>query len=861
MKRHTPGGILIILLLLLDAGCRTPTDERTVYGVSRTLAELRSRNIHNLRYNIRFVIPPSADEPVTGEEYLIFSLEGTKDPLILDFRTSGSSVQEVELNGTTVPWNYLNGHIIIPRNSLTRGDQQLRIRFIAGDLSLNRNPDFLYTLLVPDRASTVFPCFDQPDLKAEFTLTLEIPASWTGCSNGMLKEETLSGNRKTMSFSPTKEIPTYLFAFVAGRFEKMEKEMNGRKLIMYHRENDQQKVSYNAGDIFSLHLHALEWLEGYTGIAYPFDSFAFILIPAFQYNGMEHPGAIYYRASSLMLEPNATQQEKLRRASLIAHETAHMWFGDLVTMKWFDDVWLKEVFAGFMADKIVNPGFPLINHDLLFFLGHYPLAYEIDRTAAPNAIAQHLNNLTDAGSLYGNIIYHKAPIVIRMLEDLIGEIALQQGLREYLHRFSYSNATWDNLIAILDSCSETNLRTWEAAWIKEAGMPAFSFHINQEPDGTHTLNLIPSDIQGKGRGWPQPLTVVVNDGSRDMYLPLTAGSDPLYIPTGMKNQPAYILPDSSCRAYGYFRLDSASLKYFLKHMPDNDLQRGCCWVNLWENMLQGDLRPIHLLNAIMAGLPHEHNQQITNQLLNYLSLLYWKFLQPGQREAVSGPLEDLLWEGAVGSNQSGMNIEFLRYYARIALTPEGINNLGRLWNRKRLPEQPVLYENDEIMLAQELAVRGVAGYEQILDEQLLRISNPDRRKEMAFIIPALSADKTVRDRFFNSLRDKKNREHEPWVLSALQYLHHPLRAAEAIDYIRPSLDMLEEIRATGDIFFPKRWLEASFWGHQEPRAVEAVKQFLDEHPDYPRDLKEKIVQSADLTERAVKILGQPAKDE
>ncbi len=153
---------------------------------------------------------------------------------------------------------------------------------------------------------------------------------------------------------------------------------------------------------------------------------------------MEHPGAILYRDSKLFLDESATQTEILERASLIAHETSHMWFGDLVTMRWFNDVWTKEVFANFIAAKIVNPSFPEINHQLRFFLAHYPGAYEIDRTAGTHPIRQTLENMNDAASLYGPIIYQKAPIVMRQLELLLGEDAMMAGLREYLRSFSYA---------------------------------------------------------------------------------------------------------------------------------------------------------------------------------------------------------------------------------------------------------------------------------------------------------------------------------------------------------------------------------------------------------------------------------------
>src|SRR6187549_3362205 len=179
---------------------------------------------------------------------------------------------------------------------------------------------------------------------------------------------------------------------------------------------------------------------------------------------MEHPGAIFYNANGLLLDESATQDQMLGRASVIAHETAHMWFGDLVTMEWFDDVWLKEVFANFMAAKIVNPSFPGIDHELRFLLQHYPSAYEVDRTAGANPIRQELDNLNEAGSLYGAIIYQKAPVVMRHLEALLGEDNFRDGLREYLKAHSFANATWSDLINVLDARTPLDLQQWSQAW-------------------------------------------------------------------------------------------------------------------------------------------------------------------------------------------------------------------------------------------------------------------------------------------------------------------------------------------------------------------------------------------------------------
>jgi aminopeptidase N len=166
-----------------------------------------------------------------------------------------------------------------------------------------------------------------------------------------------------------------------------------------------------------------------------------------------------------------------------------------------------------------------------------------------------------------------------------------------------------------------------------------------------------------------------------------------------------------------------------------------------------------------------------------------------------------------------------------------------------------LSENDESALALELAVREVPTWKEILQTQLERIRNPDRRDRFAFVMPALSADAMSRDRFFASLSDVKNRQHEPWVLDGVSYLHHPLRVDESQRYIRPSLELVREIQRTGDIFFPKRWLDATLNSHNSLAAAATVRQFLDTEKDYPARLREIILQSADPLFRASAILS------
>ncbi|MDA8962338.1 M1 family aminopeptidase, partial [Congregibacter sp.] len=442
-------------------------------GVSAALALERANRISELTYDLQVSVPEDASKPLEGRMTMRFALASVAAPLQIDFAQRAEDVRSVSSQQKPVSYQFSNEHIIVPASALKPGENEISIAFQATQDAINRNPDFLFTLFVPDRARRAFPVLDQPDLKARYTLSLDTPATWVAMSNGPVQSDEARDDRRVFRFAETDPIPSYLFSFVAGQFATVERRFRGRHMTLLHRETDKEKFARNIDAIFEAHADALDWLENYTGIAYPFEKFGFALIPDFPYGGMEHVGAIQYRASSLLLEESPSQNQLLNRAQLIAHETAHMWFGNLVTMRWFDDVWTKEVFANFMADKIVNPQFPDTDHALNFLVSHYPQAYGVDRSEGANPIRQQLDNLNLAGQMYGPIIYHKAPIMMRQLELLLGEEAFREGLQSYLSRYAYANATWPALIQILDEKTDIDLASWSEVWVNTAGMPVF----------------------------------------------------------------------------------------------------------------------------------------------------------------------------------------------------------------------------------------------------------------------------------------------------------------------------------------------------------------------------------------------------
>ena len=789
---------MALLMGLLLVGCQGGGYRDRIYeaGVSQELAQWRKETIKELRYGLSFDIPEHRCEVIEAEACIRFSLERRQE-VVLDFRERADLLHEVKVNGEVCDYVFRNEHIIIPKHAIRAGENQVEIAFTAGEQSLNRNEEYLYTLFVPDRARTVFPCFEQPNLKAEFTLQLVVPAEWEAVSNTDVESVAIDNNRKHILFKPTEPLSTYLFSFVVGKLDKVEYQDGERTITAYHREVDAKKVA-QLDVIFEQVVSSLRWLEEYTGISYPFAKYSLIILPGFQYGGMEHTGATLYNDTKMFLSEHPTLDEELSRTELIAHETAHMWFGDLVTMDWFNDVWTKEVFANYFAARITEPLFPEVNHALNSIKNYTASALSEDRTPGTNAIRQDLDNLRNAGLIYGSIIYNKAPVMMSKLVEMMGEESFREGIRKYLQAFAYGNATWDDLIAILDEKSEEDLAAFSDVWVNQKGMPHIAF---TEKEGM--LEIVQSDPWDRSLVWPQRfnVTFVGNAWERVVEVNLSTEKSVVPIPEGTRA----ILPNTDGRGYGLFIPTPETMDWLLGHwqeVPD-ETARQALLMTLYENYQAKLLSPGAWMEALLNGLETERNALIASTICSYLG--------GPLREVGAENIESRLWQYAQRHPIASCRLQLMRQLIAHTRTSHTIGLLYEVWN---LQSHPLLSERDYTNMAYELSLHMPQRHEEILGLQRSRLTNPDRLREFDFISQALTPDTLAMDSVFFSLLKSENRRVEPWAEKALAYLNHPLRESYAVKYIRPGLEVLQEVQRTGDIFFPKKWANALLKNHR-----------------------------------------------
>lgn len=854
--------ILLLSLIILHPAttlCKN-TLSPTLFesGVSKELAQLRKGGISQLKYNLSFFIPQDKESPLRGKADILFNIDKQKycHDLAIDFKTtSQKEIKSVYVNGREITVVLKNEHLMIPKKILKSGSNIIKILFNTNTSSLNRRDDFLYTLLVPDRARTLFPCFEQPDLKANYTLALTLPKEWEAIGNSNVKEETAGVSEefnslmqhgqgheeqyKTIRFNETEPLSTYLFSFVAGKFYKSvqinnDSNLSVKSITIYHRseeERERSQIPSIAHEVFE----ALKWMEKYTGVRYAFSKYDLILLPGFQFGGMEHTGATLYNVNQLFLPDNPTIDQKVRRTQLIAHETAHMWFGDLVTMTDFSEVWVKEVFANFFANLIVRPAHKEINY-ALNDLSFYKSAYREDRTNGANPIEQSLENIKYAGLIYGDIIYNKSPIALSLLFNLTGEKAFGKSLHNYLVKFKYGNASWGDIIAIFKENStdcKRQIEEWNNRWILKPGMPAAQ--ITNPVNGCGKPN-VSYDLNGIQR---------------------------LKIDTIEQAGQKFLVPNCNAKFYGKIVLDSSSIAIICKNLYsgkkpfDTPESRMASLMTLYENYLNKNIDAVFYAKTISGYLNKETNLQIFPSLLSYLSTVAYKEgnKKMNAEETVYEYIEYSIEEFLRKCEDEQLATYTFRTFYPLCKKRANIDTVYSIWESMKSTYKIRLNDSDYRGIAYELGMKiSALGYmpknnkedretiiKRLIDSQVKRIKNPDKIIEFKFVSQALSCNAEVRDSLFQLLLKAENRKPEPWALSLLSLLNHPLREKESQKYILPALKILPEVQRTGDIFMPKNWISSLLSSHHSPEAIRIVDEFLKRNAELPALLKNKIL--------------------
>jgi aminopeptidase N len=830
-------------------------------GVSLELAQHRARTIHDVRYELSLDVTPL--DSAKGVVTIRWRRSGDGDAIV-DFR--GRRLGSITLNGAAVPLGAFNGsHVILPAAGLVAGENVARLEFVTdiapsgASIIRSHDPDgsdYLYTLLVPADANQLFPCFDQPDLKARVSLSLTAPSAWRVVANGSEASADSSPAGVTHRFTETKPLSTYLIAFAAGPWTRASSTENGRTVSVYVRKSRAKEADLDT--LLALNHRAIRWMESYFARPYPFEKFDFVLAPAFPFGGMEHPGAIFYNENSFIFRERPTTARRIGRFSTILHEVAHQWFGDLVTMRWFDDLWLKEGFATYMAAKAQFALDSSSGAWKTFYQGNKPAAYGVDQTAGTNSLWQKLGNLDQAKSNYGAIVYNKAPSVLKQLNYLVGEAAFQQGVRDFLGRHAYANATWQDLLGSIAAAGRRSLDDFGKNFMLRPGMPIVEQRADIRDGRIVSLRLVQHPAQAMSGSQPWPM--------RTQLLLYYDDTSLVRIPVELRSATTDIAPARGMRApkfifanyedYGYFltMLDTASVRSLeegaLGQVSDPFL-RTMLWGALWDQVRDAQVDPMRFARLALRELPREKDEQLYPGLVGRLSRAVSTYLSEAKRAGIQPEVEALLWNAAGDAARPySIRKASIDGFIGIAKTPDALAKISSLLAADSVAGEPVR-DPTRWEIVNRLLEVGASNAESALRDQAARDTTPDGRRR-AFTAGAARGNAEAKREYFTRYFADKGLN-EDWASGSLGAFNSPEHAALTIQYLRPALDSLPWIQANRRIFFLGSWLGAFIGGQRSPEALAIVNRYLADNPALPLDLRQKVLQSVDDLDRTVRI--------
>jgi aminopeptidase N len=846
---------LAAISLFVGAAALPPNDPILGPGVSRELATRRAELISGVRYDLRLSVV--SRDTARGSVAVRFSAKRSAD-VVLDFR--GPSLTKVTVNGTPTRGVFNGAHLRLPASEIRRGENVVTADFTtpiapAGASIIRFHDDkdgseYLYTLLVPSDANLLFPCFDQPDLKARLTLSLTVPPTWRAIANGLTeKVDTTSG--LTYRFRETDPLPTYLFAFAAGPWKAASGESGPAFWVRASRAGEVETDS-----IQSQVRSALASLEQYFGVRYPFQQFQHMLAPAFPFGGMEHPGVTMFNEESFIYREPPTMNQRLGRRATIYHEVAHHWFGDYVTMRWFDDLWLKEGFATYMAAKMQDIEH-LPNPWMSFYLRNKPAAYDVDQTSGTTPVWQQLANLDQAKSNYGAIVYNKAPSILKQLNYLVGDSAFRAGVHAFLVKHAYGNATWQDLLAAIGTASGRSLTEWGRQYILRPGMPIVEQRLEIQNGVVQRLVLIQHPAQKlSGRGvWPMRTEIAMwKNGALARSIPIEIKAETTIV-AAAAGQPApdFVFANYNDNAYGLVMLDPRSTEWIERHIGDisDPLLRAMLWGAMWDLVRDARLAPRRFIAMASRELPAEREEQITSGIVSRLTRATSSYLSDAQQAGTIGDIERLLLAGASDSQRTyGVRKNQLDAYIGLARTPAAIARLTAWLDSTSTAGVP-LRQPTRWAIVTRLIERGASNADALFAAEVKRDTTANGKRS-AFVARAATPNAAAKREYFERyFRDTTL--NEDWATSSLRAFNTPDQSTLTLPYLVPSLDSLPWLQKNRRIFFIGSWLGGFIGGQRSQQALAEIDEFLARRPMLPRDLRLKILQTRDDLERTVRI--------
>ncbi|MCG6192776.1 aminopeptidase N [Leptospira sp. FAT2] len=614
----------------------------------------RASLVNQVSYEIRLDLK-AGSSTYQGETKILFFYTGKgKGKLKVDFVTK--KIEVFLLNGKDFSgYTKTDSSLDLPGESLNQGKNEIKIKYVndynhSGSgfhqfKDPSDNSEYLHTDFEPFEAHRLFPCFDQPDLKATYELSLLGPKEWKYVHNTLPLQEEVQKEKIFIRFQKTALFSTYLFALIAGPYEVWEDKYKNIPLRILCRKSLSKYL--DAENLFAITKESFAFLESYFDLPYPYGKYDQIFVPEFNMGAMENVGAVTFSEHYIFRSPRI-YSEYLGRANTIYHEMVHMWFGNLVTMKWWNDLWLNESFADYLSYYAMSHG-KLFPDALEHFYVREEWAYREDQLSTTHPIAGSAENTLDAISNFDGISYSKGASVLRQLMYYIGEDSFRKAMRKYFQKFANSNTVQTDFLDTMSETSGIDIRGWSKEWLDTTGVNTL---LPEWKEDHLLIRQLPSEKNGLFRTHALEVTIFSLHGDafevawKDRVV--VKGQETILPYKHKPGSSEIVVLNTNDYAYAktYLPKDGiALLKTSLNKLKDRFARR-ILWGSLWQMTRDAEISPKDFLELVFAqGIYEEDIAVRSSHILTKASSIAASYLKKEHREEWSTKLNELAKRG------------------------------------------------------------------------------------------------------------------------------------------------------------------------------------------------------------------------
>ncbi|MDT4987870.1 MAG: aminopeptidase [Micromonosporaceae bacterium] len=665
---------------------------------------------------------------------------------------------------------------------------------------------YLYSQFETADAQRVFACFDQPDLKAEFTWHVTAPEHWRLVSNMPIEREepaaAMTGG-KTVHFARSPRMSTYVTVICGGPYHEVRDSHDGIELGIFCRASMARHL--DPDDIFLITKQGFDFFHGQFGVRYPLPKYDQVFTPDFNAGAMENFGCIVHAEQYYVFRNQVTDHEYEQRANTILHEMAHMWFGDLVTMRWWDDLWLNESFAEWASHWCNSAATRFTDAWTTFLSVRKNWGYRQDQLSSTHPVYCEMPDVDAVEVNFDGITYAKGASVIKQLVAYVGIEPFLAGLRAYFTRHAWGNATFDDLLSALETASGRELRKFAALWLETAQVNTLRPEVTIAEDGTYAAVTVLQDAPEK---YPTLRPHRIGIGLYDLDGATLVRRDRIEVDvdgsrteiTALAGQPAadVLLLNDDDLTYAKLRLDDSSTTTVVEHIAgfDNSLARALCWAAAWDMLRDGELASRDYIRLVTRGLPAENDINLVTatmaQARSALSFFADPAWAPRGWAQVAAAARQALADAEPGS---GFQLAWARMAAASARTGADLSMIAGWLRGDNVPDGLAIQSDLRWGLLQALVAGGAAGPDEIdaeLDAD--RTASGERQAALARALIPTAESKAETWRRLVSDRNLPN-----WLQrSMLQGFQHPTQTQLTAAYAAQYFDAVDDIWATLD---------------------------------------------------------------